>query len=77
MDDGWVRLEEDQDPLMPLRRSRVFTEDIGPKNMPAQVDGPTTYFELYLTEELLMGWVLETERYAAQYIVQLYAHNSL
>ena len=65
MDDGWVRLE-DQDPLMPLRRSRVFTENIGPKNMPAQVDGPTTYFELYLTEEFLMGLVLETERYAAQ-----------
>lgn len=67
VDDGWVPVRCDtEDPV----RRRAFTVETGPQHMPADMDGPTDYLELFLTDELLRGWIVETERYAAQYIGQ-------
>ncbi|XP_062579873.1 piggyBac transposable element-derived protein 4-like [Saccostrea cucullata] len=61
----WVRAlppePEDQEPSN-------FTENVGPKNMPPSDSKPISYFFLMVTVDLINRMVLETNRYAAQFI---------
>lgn len=45
-----------------------FLENVGPKHMPSVESPPIKYFDLFFTSSFLMTIVIETNRYASQYI---------
>ena len=65
---GWMRVYPDEPDAGPNDVLPPFDIVSGPQNIPDHVKTPTAYFELFMNENIIRTWIVETERYATEYI---------